>query len=85
LGYVTQLLRDCEEARPHPGLLPQEKENHLPHFGEVQLSGLAMRFSGASQAAATEIAIQKFTTSANALSLSPGQRAGVRASVGLSF
>ena len=68
-------------ARPHPGPLPQERENRSPMSGDTD----ALSFPNSCETKAREATIAKatsrFSDATALLSLSPGERAGVRASV----
>ncbi len=72
-------------VRPHPGPLPQERENYLPHFDDAHALGGRVPFAANDLAAACAIATNKFHIDAVWFTLSPGERAGVRASVNLTF
>ena len=67
--------------RPHPGLLPQEKENRSPRFGGADALGCRASFSTNDEAAVIATVTNKFSSDAPSLTLSSGERAGVRASV----
>jgi len=70
------------KARPHPGPLPQERENFCR--ADIGETGAFIRppITGAigKEAAKTE-PTEELPASARLLSLSPGERVGVRASV----
>jgi hypothetical protein len=68
-------------ARPHPGPLPQERENHLPASGKATVLGPSISFHAKKKAAAIATAANEFWSDVERLSLSPGERVGVRASV----
>ena len=68
-------------ARPHPGLLPQERMNRSPFSGDKNASGVPSRFGASLSEAAVATVLENFPNAAPALPLSPGERAGVRASV----
>ncbi len=74
-------LRVKAYARPHPDPLPQERESHLPRFVHAKRSGFATCLSGSNQAAATATTEQPLGEGDASFTLSPGERAGVRASV----
>ena len=70
-----------ELARPHPGPLPPEREKRPPRSGEgVTLGPSAHSAPKSATAVSAQRASNRFAT-ADAHSLSPGERAGVRASV----
>ena len=68
-----------EKARP----LPQERENRLPASGDVAAAG--GRPTARQKGATTEIATLTNELTKAPISLSPGERVGVRASVPLTF
>jgi len=69
------------DVRPHPDPLPQERENRLRVAGEMDAMG--KRGSSRSNDYNPEMATKTIgvSTDADMLSLCPGERAGVRASV----
>jgi len=69
------------DARPHPGPLPQERVNRSPFSGDKNASGVPSRFGASLSEAAVATVLENFSNAAPALPLSPGERAGVRASV----
>ena len=78
---ITAIWRSVMNARPHPGPLPQERENHPPDSGDANLS----KFSGRLMANVTGTEASTVTSNlfsdTRSFSISPGERAGVRASV----
>ena len=72
-------------ARPHPGPLPQERVNCSPLSGDKNGVGARTHFRASLSEAAIAAAPENFPGAAAVLSLSPGKRAGVRASVPLIF
>src|SRR5205823_3123342 len=72
-------------ARPHPGPLPQERVNCSPLSGDKNGIGARTHFRASLSEAAIAAAPENFPGAAAVLSLSPGERAGVRASVPLIF
>ncbi len=67
-------------TRPHPGLLPQEKENRSPRFGDADAPGYRAAFSANGPKAAMTRKTSEFSRDVHCCSLSPGERARVRAS-----
>jgi hypothetical protein len=67
--------------RPHSGPLPQERENRLPGFGSASAPGLQVRLNANFTKPATVIVPPDFLRDTDGFTLSPGERAGVRASV----
>ena len=67
--------------RPHPGPLPQERENRPPASGESSRCDGSIRFHTKTRAAEIAIEPDEFSSLDQPLSLSPGERAGVRANV----
>ena len=67
--------------RPHPGPLPQEREKHSPRLGHADAPGCRVIFSAKDEQAAITIATDELSNAVAPLSLSPGERAGVRAGV----
>ena len=78
---VFEMALSGEMARPHPGPLPQERENDSPRAGESAAPGKSTDSSGKIAKARSKPEAAEFRGSAAMLSLSPGERAGVRASV----
>jgi imidazolonepropionase-like amidohydrolase len=68
-------------ARPHPGPLPQEREKRPSAPGDEKRQDVSQSFIPNKQETATSEGAVKSTETAAARSLSPGERAGVRASV----
>ena len=74
----AQIIMD--DVRPHPSPLPQERGNRTPRF--VPYGMLGNRSShGHNTKSVTATGIVKLFSDMTTLSLSPGERAGVRASV----
>lgn len=74
-----------ENARPHPGPPPQERENYSPISDIGKALGDPMPFRAKTKKAATAKRQNKLSDGAGSLPLSPGQRAGARASVTHAF
>ena len=72
-------LRVRANARPHPGPLPQERGMRLALSGDVGLGGCSSRLASSLKEAAIATGGQKFHKTGNSFTLSPGERAGVRA------
>ena len=68
-------------ARPHPGLLPQEKENHLPRSDNEDALGGRASFTANGKMAEIARATRELHEVPDCCSLSPGERVRVRASV----
>ena len=68
-------------VRPHPGPLPQERENRLQWAGDASVPVDLRHLQVDSQKTATAYQTHKFSSGVALLSLSPGERAGVRASM----
>ena len=71
VAHLRRLFPSLEvelDVRPHPGPLPQERENHSQPPGDSE-----------DQETATAKAFSEFSSDATNVSLSPGERAGVRA------
>ena len=68
-------------VRPHPDPLPQERENHLRRTGDASAPVDLRHPQVDSKKTATAYQTHKFSSNVALLSLSPGERAGVRASV----
>ena len=68
-------------ARPHPGPLPQERENRPPISRDADAFALLSASGINEQDAATVGRMHESFNAAGSPSLSPGERAGVRASV----
>ena len=73
--------RFCCHARPHPGPLPQERENLRRVLSQRQPSVLRQFSPANHQPAATGNPTSESSQRIRSLSLSPGERARVRASV----
>jgi hypothetical protein len=71
------------DARPHPGPLPQERENRRPHSRETTAHRSVTRLAGTEPGVAKATKPDEFSSDAAWLTLSQGERAGMRASVGL--
>ena len=74
---------DLMNVRPHPGPLPQEREKRSPRLGGADAPGCRAVFPANDEAAAIATVTNEFSNNAASLPLSPGERAGVRASVKL--
>ncbi len=72
-------LRSVMNVRPHPGPLPQERENLSPPPGGMDAFGFTTRFDQDGTKPATGAAADELSNSVRSFSLSPGERAGVRA------
>jgi hypothetical protein len=68
-------------ARPHPGPLPQERANRSPGLGDTNALSFGRAFGAMTHNAVTATMTAKLTSDCNWLSLSSGERAGVRADV----
>jgi hypothetical protein len=68
-------------ARPHLGPLPLEEENGSTVAAEIDRKRLFVRQEAQCNGAAKTHAANELDESADAFSLSPGERAGVRAGV----
>ena len=67
--------------RPHPGPLPQERESNIPRLSWANAFGRHICPEASGRKAATATLMDKFSSSVIIFSLSPGERAGVRAVV----
>jgi len=74
-----------KNARPHPGPLPQERENGSPVSGDGSTRGVRPTLDPHKFAAAIANTATELSDTVVMLSLSPGERAGVRASVTTNF
>jgi hypothetical protein len=72
-------------VRPHPGPLPQEREKRPPRVGATDALGRRSIFRERLNQAAIATVTPKLSCDAPTLSLSPGEKAGVRASVNTNF
>ena len=70
----------CVHARPHPGPLLQERENHSAVAGDFEGVRFAMCSEAKSQKAEMAQRPTEFSENADSCSLSPGERVRVRAS-----
>ena len=70
-----------QHNRPHPGPLPQERENCVPRVDWANDFSNRTRAETNGRKAATATLTDKFSRNATMSSLSPGERAGVRAVV----
>jgi hypothetical protein len=70
-------------ARPHSGPLPQERGNRSQRFGEAGATACRTAFSTNDEGAAMAPKANELSSTGRKLSLSPGERAGVRASLPL--
>jgi hypothetical protein len=76
-GFVV-----CEmDVRPHPGPLPQERESRRPRLASFDaLESIRFVRAGIKKAVTATLTV-KFSRGFDSLSLSRGERAGVRAGV----
>ena len=58
--------------RPHPGPLPQERENNFPRYGDLNNSGNSTRIKMFGRAVATAIPMNDLSASKRTPSLSLG-------------
>jgi len=70
-----------KDARPHPGPLPQERENRSAGAGEIEHAKFIACLEAKSSEAALARETNEFQKRAESSTLSSGERAGVRASV----
>ena len=68
-------------VRPQPGPLPQERENYRPVISGTNDMGCRVHFMANGRKPAVIIVTSEFQSDARSFPLSPGERAGVRASV----
>jgi hypothetical protein len=68
-------------ARPHPGPLPQERVNRSPGVGDTNTLSFRNDFGAMTRNAVTATMAAKLSSDCNWLSLSLGERAGLRADV----
>src|SRR6185436_10623355 len=68
-------------ARPHPGPLPEEREKHSPVLWLNNRAWLSCASETKDKEAGTAIVTSEFSSTVPTLSLSSGERVGVRASV----
>ena len=68
-------------ARPQPDPLPQERGGYSPVFSGLEGSGFSLGLETNHMKAETGTVAREFFRGAKSFSLSPGERAGVRASV----
>jgi hypothetical protein len=68
-------------VHPHPDPLPQERENRLQRAGGANVLGDLRHPQVDNQKTVAANQIYKFSSKVALLSLSPGERVGVRASV----
>ena len=73
------------DNRPHPGPLPQERGNHSPVVNNTGNAGCREISRTNYELAAAAIGTADFSQGARGHSLSPGERAGVRAVVTTNF
>src|SRR5450759_3501067 len=71
----------CDDIRPHPGPLPQERENHSPRFEQYQYARLSYVLQPMTQNQRRQWRAKELSSDVTLLTLSPGERAGVRAGV----
>jgi len=82
----SRIVRTREfNARPHPGPLPQERGRHSPRWWKPTPQGVGAVLERRSSNATDATKAIDFSTTARRFSLSPGERAGVRASLPLTF
>ncbi|TAK93389.1 MAG: tetratricopeptide repeat protein [Verrucomicrobia bacterium] len=74
-------MKSLWNVRPHPGPLPQEREKTSQVFSAVIARGSTTPFRKNEQAATTANRATEFSSNTDSPSLSPGERAGVRAGV----
>ncbi len=77
-GSVSESV--CVDARPHPGPLPQERENHSAVAGEPGRAQFALRLEAKPKETETTRETSELPESVDSRPLSPGERARVRAS-----
>src|SRR5215471_17098487 len=78
-------LKDSEvnvHVRPHPGPLPQERGKYSNRFGKIGARRSRRSIQAVRRFERRQSTILDFTGMAKCFSLSLGERAGVRASVG---
>ena len=63
-------------ARPHPGLLPQEKEKRPPRFGHADALGFRAVSSANNKKAAIAAMTNELSKNSHRCSLSPGRGSG---------
>ncbi len=68
-------------VRPHPAPLPQEREKYSPALCETMAAGCRTRTGRNRKNEPIATGTCKFSSAARWLSLSPGERVGVRAGV----
>jgi hypothetical protein len=68
-------------VRPHPGPLPQERENRVQRAGDADMPIDLRHLQVDGRKPPTAYRTHKFSSDVALLSLSPGERAGVRANV----
>ena len=69
------------QDRPHPGPLPQEREDRSPRFGDAEVAACRATFSTNAEVGAVAPKMNELSSTGRKLSLSPRERVGVRASV----
>jgi hypothetical protein len=74
-------LKIVMDIRPHPGPLPQERENRAPASGKSKAHFGRAFYPLSGKAAATASEAKKYPDTAIIFPLSPGESAGVRAGV----
>src|SRR5688572_24155301 len=80
-GGGTKMNAVGKLERPHPGLLPQERETRSPRFGDTDAPSCGVLLSAHDRATATTQAASEFFRDVNGYSFSLGERVRVRASV----
>jgi len=68
-------------ARPHPGPLPQEREDRSLINGSSSVVLDCVRFSKTASKATTALCVHEISEAFRTFTLSPGERVGVRVSV----
>ena len=71
----------CDDIRPHPDPLPHERANYLSRFNQYQHTGLSCLSRPMAQNWSWQRRTSKLSSAVTLLSLSLGERVGVRASV----
>ena len=77
----TDLRALKSHVRPHPGPLPQERGNGSPRSDGADVLEQRAAFPANDPKAAMAMVAHKFFDGVDSSSLSPGERAGVRADV----
>jgi len=74
-------MKSTLKVRLHPDPLPQKRENYSPRLGEMNALGIRTRSESDGQEAGPVTRDSESSRMVATPSLSPGERAGVRASV----